>query len=474
MYLVNKLINILNINYNELQSAFIISILLSIPTILLGENLIIILPLVVLLLLSVSLGERFVMVIMIVSLFVLVGDINRSLRNIVYVIDFSLLGYFFLRKYGLNFGIYPQIPKPLLFFLIQYFLVMIISSIMSNYPYAGLLIIARQVAFFVIVYVFYALINCVKDIKLYVSSIYIVAFILVSSSLFTFLTEEVSLLEIFSPNRPRFSAIITNIEASTNFYVVSFPLLISTLILKSKFSEKKLEYFFIIFFTIGLVLTMSRSALIGIVFSTSLILFILKRKRFYQLIFGLTVLVLMFLFVQPLNEILSAFLRIESGMSARDYIWQMSIDIINDHFVFGLGPGAYKYEMMNYFPYMLNDWWGRLFIYISEVSGGANLSHNFFLTFFTDMGVLGFITAIFLPVIYLLIGYNTLLKYKKESINTYYLIVGLFASGSSIILRNLFNGIGLLYVGGIQTDLPFWIIFSSLIYFNQKSINVAK
>jgi O-antigen ligase len=152
-------------------------------------------------------------------------------------------------------------------------------------------------------------------------------------------------------------------------------------------------------------------------------------------------------------------------MSARDYVWKMSMDMIKDHTVFGIGPGAYQYEMINYFPYMLDDWWGKLFIYYNEVTGGANLSHNVFLTFFTDMGILGITTAIALPVIYFRIGIRTIKKYKNETPGNYYLIIALFAAGCSIIFRNIFNSIGLLYVGGIHTDLPFWLIFGSLIYF---------
>jgi O-antigen ligase len=216
---------------------------------------------------------------------------------------------------------------------------------------------------------------------------------------------------------------------------------------------------------------MSRSAIIGILVSTAIIFYSLRRKKFYQLLFSIAFIVVLFLLYAPLNELLNTFLRIEAGTSARDYVWKMSVDMIKDNTVFGIGPGAYQYEMLNYFPYMLGDWWGKLFIYYNEVTGGANLSHNFFLTFFTDMGILGIITAVALPLIYFRIGIKTLKKYKNEDPNNYYLIIALFAAGSSIILRNIFNGIGLLYVGGIQTDLPFWLIFSSLIYFYRMPIS---
>jgi O-antigen ligase len=148
----------------------------------------------------------------------------------------------------------------------------------------------------------------------------------------------------------------------------------------------------------------------------------------------------------------------------------MSLNMIRDYPFFGIGPGTYKYQMFNYYPFMLDDWYGKLYILFYEATGGANLSHNFFLVFFTEMGLLGFITSIALPIIYFRIGIKTIAKYKDESSAKYYFIVGLFSSGSSIIVRNLFNSIGLLYVGGIHTDLPFWLIFGSLIYFYRFSL----
>ncbi len=460
-----KSLNVKDIGSKENLSLLILSIGLSIPAILLGENILLALPVVIVIMLSFIFGERFIFAIVIISLFTLVGDLSRPLRSVVQLVDFTLLGILFLKRFSLNFYSYPQVPKSVVYFLILYFSAMIISAIMSNYPFAGIGIIAHQLSFFIVVYIFYSLINSEKDIKFYFSAIFLVGCILVTFSLIAFAKEGVSLFEVVSPNRPRVSAIIENIEAATNFYVVSIPIVISFMLLKKDKYNIIINRFLLFYFGLGLILAMSRSAIMGIIVSSAIIFYLLRRKRFYQLLFTITSIVLIFLFYPPLNEFLTTFLRIESGMSARDYVWKMSMDMIKDHTVFGIGPGAYQYEMINYFPYMLDDWWGRLFIYFNEVTGGANLSHNFFLTFFTDMGILGITTAVALPVIYFRIGIKTIKKYKNETRSNYYLIIALFAAGSSIIFRNIFNSIGLLYVGGIHTDLPFWLIFGSLIYF---------
>jgi putative inorganic carbon (HCO3(-)) transporter len=339
------------------------------------------------------------------------------------------------------------------------------SSVMSSYPFAGIGIITQQLAFFIIAYVLYSLINDERDINNYLIAIMIVSSVLVTVSLIFLFSSSFSLLDIITKNRIRISALITNAEASTNFYLISFPFLIALFLIKKKILDRILILLFATYLSFGLSLAMSRSAILGIAVSTAIIIYTLRRKRFYQLVFVFIGLGILFLFYEPLNETLTLFLRIEEGMSARDHIWSMSLNIIQDHPVFGIGPGAYKYEVFNYFPFMLDEWYGKLMIYFYNITEGVNFSHNYFLVLFTEMGIFGLITAIVLPIIYFRIGIKTIKRYRTESEEKYYLIIALFAIGTSVIFRNFFNSIGLLYLGGLTGDLPFWLIFSSLVYF---------
>ena len=456
------------INFNF----FLISILLSIPAILLGEWAILVLPLIVLIILSYIYGERFIIALILISLFTLVGELNRSLRTAVQLIDLTLLGFLFIRSFGFNFNIYPRVPKPIIYFLILYFSAMVISSAVSAYPSAAIGIITQQFAFFVIVYVFYSLIKDERDIHNYLFAIMIVAFILATVSLVLLFSTGFSLLDTFSKNRVRVSALITNAEASSNFYLISFPFIIVLFLIKKNTLYRIITLLVALYFFLGLSLAMSRSAILGIVLSTAIVFFILRRRRFYQFALSIIILSLLFIFIEPLNEILRLFLRIEEGVSARDYIWSMSLNIIRDYPVFGMGPGVYKYKVFNYFPYMFDSWWGGLMIYFYDITDGVNFSHNFFLVLFTEMGILGLMTAVTLPLIYIKIGIKTIKRYKNEIQEKYYLIVALFAIGISIIFRNFFNSIGILYLGGITTDLPFWLIFGSLVYFYRVPFNV--
>ena len=441
-----------------------ISVLLSMLAILLSNWSFFISPLIVLAILFAIYGERFIIAFVLITLFTLVGELDPSLRTVVQLTDFVLLGYLFLKRFGLNFLSYKRVPKSVLYFLLLYFLTMILSSIFSEYPFAGIKIITLQFIFFIIVYVFYSLIKDDLDIKNYFLSIILVACILVTISLISFYLEGYSLLNIISKDRTRVSALISNFEAFSNFFVISVPILISFILFNRKNAAKNNMTWFLLFYIgLGLILTMSRSSILGIVISVLIILFISKRKRFYQFILAVSLVSVIVLLYPPFNELISLLFRFEEGMSARDYLWSMSLNMIKDYPIFGIGPGAYNYELFNYYPFMLDDFYGKLFIYFADVAGGVNLAHNIFLVFFVDMGILGFITSLVLPLIYFRIGIKTIKKFREQ--NNYYIIIGLFAAGTSVIFRNIFNSIGLLYVGGIHTDLPFWLIFGSLIYF---------
>ena len=449
------------------------SILLSIPALLLGGWVIYLLPIILLTALCFIFGERFLILLILITLFTLVGELSQSLRAVVHLVDFTLLGFLFLQKFGINFQMYPKVPKSIVYFLILFFSSMTISSLMSSYLFAGIGVIAQQFAFFVIVFVFYSLIETEEVIKIYVISILFVTLILLTISLSLFFKEGYGLVDMITKDRIRISSLISNPEASSNFYIISIPFLIILSLLKNQKSVKYFSLLLIFFLGVGLSLAMSRSAIIGIIISTSIILFLLRRRLFLIFLFTISTIGLSFIFIQPLNQALSLFLRFGEGLTERGPIWSMSLNIIKDHPLFGLGPGAYKYEFYNYFPYMLSDWLGKLLIYYHELSLKVNFSHNFFLVLFTEMGTLGFVTAIMLPIVYFRIGIKTLKKYRNRSKENYYLIVALFAIGVSMIVRNFFNSIGLLYLGGITGNLPFWLIFSSLIYFYTRPVTNA-
>ena len=444
------------------KQTVLISFILAVCAALIGKNVLFVGIGLLLILLVYVYGERFILAAIIISLFTLVGEASQSIRIFVQVIDIGLLGYLFLKRFGFQFYLYPQIPRFLFYFLLLYYFSMIASSLMSDYPLAGFVLIARQTLFFVIAYIFYALINDEKDVRNYFLAFLIATCILATSSVVSFAMEGSFLSET---GRNRFAGLISNPDAATAFYMISFPLMLAILLLRKETSKRTISFFLLFYFSIALFLTISRSAILGILVSTLIVFFILRKKYFYRIIVFLSVIILVFVIYEPLRDFASLLLRAERGLTGRDLLWSVSLDMIRDHPIFGIGMGVYKVKMLQYFPAMLNSWQGEVLIKLYNISGGDNLSHNFFLFFFSDMGIFGFITSLALPIIFFRAGVKTLTKYKEVRKDIFYLIVALFAAGASLFIRAMVDSIGLLYYGVITADLPFWIVFGSLIYF---------
>ena len=170
-------------------------------------------------------------------------------------------------------------------------------------------------------------------------------------------------------------------------------------------------------------------------------------------------------FVKPLNNLMTLFLRLNEGLAGRDYFWDLSINIIKENPWFGMGPGAYKYEMYNYFPVLLDSWKGAVLTEVHAVTGGSNASHNFFLLFFSDMGILGLFSSILLFVLIYSIGIPLLKVFKNKNELNYIITLSVLAIGSGLFIRAFFENIGLITYGYITVDLPFWICFAIIIHF---------
>ena len=421
------------------------------------------------------LGEQLLLVLVIISLFTLFAEAETFLRTLVHLVDFGVLGYLFIKRFGLTFNSYPRIPKSVLYFILLYYCSMLVSMTMSAYPFAGIGLFIRQTIFFVLTYLFYALIKNETDIRSYFIAFVIAACVMAASSLGTFISDPSSLFNLTAGSRERIVGLISNPNNITNFYMVSFPLVLSILFLRKNKLSNAISFLLILFLSFALFITLSRSAIMGVIASVVVMLYILKRKYFYFLLLSLLFTGLLLIVYEPLGNLASVLFRVERGATGRDYLWAMSLNMIRDHPIFGIGPGAYRYEMFSYFPVMLHSWTGGLFKDIYDMTSGSNLSHNYFLFLFSDLGILGMITAVALPVIYFRIGIKTLKKYKHGIKDTYYLIVALFAIGAAMFVRGMVESIGLLYYGAITTDLPFWLVFISLIYYyNHKPVKSVK
>jgi O-antigen ligase len=206
----------------------------------------------------------------------------------------------------------------------------------------------------------------------------------------------------------------------------------------------------------------------AILVSLSFILFYLNKGLLKYLFIAAITITVLFLSIEPLNEFAGLIFRVQEGMSERNHFWNLAVNIIKDNPILGIGPGSYRYEMINYLPVMLNTWVANLMIDLNIATLGSNNAHSLFLMFASDMGFMGIITLFYLIILFFRIAKQTIKKAGEGNRELFLLILSVSAVTGSVFIRCIFDSIGILTYGYLTNDLPFWLLFGILIYFYQK------
>ncbi|MGE5810035.1 MAG: O-antigen ligase family protein [Ignavibacteria bacterium] len=417
--------------------------------------------------------ERAIIFLSIVAFLVLVSDIDQKIRLVVNISCIFSLLFIFIKNYGINFKGYPKLPKELTCFVSFFYLSMILSTLFSAYIFDGVQQILQTTVFFIIVYILYSFLRDAKDIYLYFYALLISALIIVTSIIIVFFSGNYNLIDLVAASQLRTTGILSNVNAPGGIAIAVLPILASLMFFKG-FKNRLLiiSVFFLILF--GIFLTTSRSALLGIFASALFILLYFYRLKFLKYC-SLLILILIVLYLIPaVNDSVNLFFRIESGLSQRGYLWDISINIIKDNPVFGIGPGAYSRVMLNYFPVMFDTFVGQELVALKELTIGTNDSHNFFLYYFSDMGIFGLASSFIITAIFFAVANKTINIYKAGKSIYFYLAVGITAAGVGLFVRGMFEGIGILTYGWIKVDLPFWLIFALLIFLFQNKKELVR
>ncbi len=419
---------------------------------------------ILLILLSLLFKEKFILFSITVLLLVLVGEINPILRLVIQLMAIVILLSIVLRKYGFDIKKYPRVPLPVLSFIFFLYSALTISILNSDYSFAAIPLVLRLSAFFVFVYLYFVMIKSVRDVRLYIYAIIVSAIIMAIGTIYDFLASGFNLL-LMAGEIYRTGGFIGNFNATGGYFAVAIPLLITAFYVSQKKNIRIVISAIIGLLFIALIITGSRSALLAIAVSVFLILYILNRKLLLRITVSLFLIFVALLLIEPIADFLTLALRIESGLTHRDHLWKIAVSMIEENFFFGIGPGAYAYKMFDYLPVMLNSYEGQVLYSLYQMTAGQTNAHNFYLIMFIDLGILGLIVSLLLPYIYIKISKKVLQHLKKSINNSYYLVVGVVATMAGLLVRALFEGINILSYGWISVDLPFWLMFSILLYF---------
>lgn len=413
--------------------------------------------LILILMFMILLKKEYHLYIILLLLLVIVSDVNEMLRLAINFTAFLYLFTDFLLKHQLFIGKYPRLPKELSVFLTLYFISLLISSAFSVNLQRSIVQVSRVTAFFILIYLIYSNINTPQTIKYLYSTIIISSVIVSSVIIYNFAVQGIG-FDINTNVLMRTQGIYSNVNAMGGMIVISFVILLSLLI--SGYVKKYNKYIILILIlnVLGLVFNNSRSTMIGIIFGFLTILFVLKRKYFFTFLTVIGVLLFIIFMDEQFSQIFSFYFRLERGITGRDNFWNMALSMFGDNWIFGVGPGGYKYQMYKYLPVMIGSW-HELTIYSYYNITEIGLQHNIYLFILSELGIFGlsifslFFFSYFKKTIILLKGEEKLIKIVA--------IVSLGA-GVGLLVRGIFESLNILTYGWLSGDLPFWLIVLTL------------
>ncbi len=415
--------------------------------------------------------------ILIAAFLLVTSDISEELRLAVNFGGYFILFVFFFRKYGFEIKRYPVIPTNILYLVFFTILSMLISGFLSEDRILTFTYLLKQFLFFVLIYFFYAAMCNYKNIKDYIFALIMTGVVLGSFIIYYFLTSDISVYIFELTGYVSEGGYVNNVAAAGGLFIVSISL---NFILIFSDSENMIKFkplliTILIIQILSLILTNSRAALLGTFISLIWISIRLRSRVMLKIGVLLTIGIIVFVLTnQNLINTFENYIRAERIFNnPRTNLWTISWSIIDDYPFFGVGPGMFKNYMFTYLPISLNSWSMKDIYFIYEYASVGH-AHNFFLFRFTELGIPGLLTGIYLLFIFFKLSFKTMKTYALIDRNTYLFIVGVIGCGLGLIGRSVFESTGLLSYGWITRDLPFWLLLAIVVYLNNNKNSFSK
>jgi O-antigen ligase len=349
---------------------------------------------------------------------------------------------------------------------------MIISTVFSNYILLGCKEIGRLSIFLIIAYLFFGLLRSEKDLRIYLAALFCTGLVYILNVTYGFIQNG---FNIFIPNleelvKPKGDYL--NLNSIGSFFIIIISLLLALFLSDKNKKRRSYLLIFISIYVFALIITNSRAAILSTVISSLFIIYFKNKKIFIRIISVILILIPVLL-LSPLNNYIDLYFRVERLTSGRNWIWETVFNVIKDHPILGVGPAATKYEMYKELPFMLGSHAEKFILFhYHEIEFGH--AHNFYLFFLSDLGILGLATSLFLPFVFIKMGFQNMKKFKDKFPENYWLSLGITAAGIGLFIRGIFEWGNLISYGTLGIDLPFWLIFMILIFLYQKKITVTR
>lgn len=457
------------LNHRLIVFAILIS---AITTIYFVDNINLLVILSFLIILYLLFSDDFLLFLTIVTLLTLPNTFSANLRLFIQISSFIILTYIFLKKNGLNLSVYPKVPVNIILFFTSLICLMFLSSFYSNFTSKGLEQTFRLILFLYLIYLIYSSINSISVIKLYLKTLVFCSIIFLGILFYELYRNDFNLIAL-NENIIRG---LTFEYIGKNYLGVFFSLVIIMILSSMKTLknnlEKKINLFILALLILGLLITNSRAAIFCLFVSLFFMYFLIDRKILIISLSIIVTIIVIFL-VSPFSDEIIFYLRFEDISTGREYLIESVVEVIKNNFLFGAGPAATKYEIYTNIPFILGTP-QELFILKNYYAGDLGQAHNFYIFYFGDLGVFGFILAIIFPVLFFKMAYRIINKLKRTKNEDYYILIGITSCGVFMFVRGFFEAQNIITYGGISADLPFWLLISIMMYYYQQFVHLRK
>lgn len=413
--------------------------------------------------LTVKYGEKFLLAFVIFTYITIPGDVSGTLRMLLNIFNFLILGYLFIKKYGVDVKKYPRVPGLLLGVIIFTVAVMIVSALLSYSLNTGLIEIGRTLIFLVILYWLYAYLDNDSAVFEFINAMILSAVVISASLFIEFFNTDKFLFMLGSMGYVTLGGYFTNSTAVGGYLAVSSTLTFIYLFFTEFRKYRNLIIVAFIFQILALLLTNARAAIAASFVAITVFMFFTNRKIFKRLVLS-AILIGVLLFILPyISSVMDNYFRVNRILeNTRYYLWDMAFGMIKDHPLFGVGPGMFNHYMYAYLPVRMGSWTEREMYVLQQIA--ASPEHNFFLMRAAEEGIMGLLSAIGIFYIFFSYGFRSIKKNMTGNRRYYLISAGITSIGAGLFVRSFFEATGIFTDGWITRDLPFWLLFSILVY----------
>lgn len=404
------------------------------------------------------LKEEYIPQAFIIAALVLVGDLIPQGRAVVNYAGLIMLLYYYVRLFGLSFADKSVFREPMYLWVYGLFVVFVLAMLFSSYSFFGLTHFIRMVVFFTIIHLLYSFLKVHKRPQYYITSLLIVGGVLSFNVFYGFITSGFSLLADQVNALQRISGLLENVNNLGTMLCIAIPFIF----LRGYASEDrriKLAYYGLsCFVLVALLLTNTRSALLVVIVYIPFLLYYLNVKALKILTVATLSVLLLVLFIEDIYQLFAFLFRLERVLSGREVLWDTALNIINDRWLFGIGPGAFRLEAYNYLPVVIGSIGEETIRFQMDIIDVGH-AHNFYLFYFSEMGIGGFIVALMLPIVFLFVGSKNIKYYRGGNLGDYYTVLAIQGTGLGMFVRGFIEANNLASYGWLTGDLSFWILF---------------